>query len=170
MVRTSLYVAVCAVAAVVPLLPAAERERMGAAFAGWPAEFEGRALSELPLSEREARFAEGFPGRIGRFTDGSREVIIRWVEEPTRKLHPAADCFDGVGYEVRPMPAQVDEGGALWGRFEAVRDGERVVVRERVFEVPTGGAGSADVSEWYWAAVLGRTSGPWWAVTVAGGG
>jgi hypothetical protein len=166
--KTALYVVACVAAALVPLVPAAEGSRAGSPFAGWPAGFEGRALRELPLSEREARFAADFPGRIGRFTDGSREVVIRWVEEPTRKLHPAADCFEGVGYDVRPLPARVDADGAVWGRFEAARGAERVVVRERIFEASgRAGAGSSDVSQWYWTAVLGRTSGPWWAVTVA---
>jgi hypothetical protein len=167
--RTALYVVACVVAAAVPLLPVAGRQReASSAFTGWPLEFEGRALRELPLSERESRFAEDFLGRIGRFTDGSREIVIRWVEEPTRKLHPAADCFKGIGYDVRPLPAQADGGGALWGRFEAVRGTETVDVRERIFEAGGGvQQGSSDVSEWYWAAVLGRTSGPWWAVTVA---
>src|SRR5262245_8451285 len=73
-----------------------EREPVEALFPGWPSTFEGRSLRELPLSEREERFGAGFPGRIARFTDGQRELIIRWVAAPTRQLHSAADCFRGL--------------------------------------------------------------------------
>jgi hypothetical protein len=134
-------------------------------FPGWPAKSENRLLKELPLTEREKKFDDGFPGRTGRFSDGSREIVIRWVMEETRKLHPAADCFKGIGYKVRPMPVRVDNDGNHWGSFEAERDNERILVRERIYD----GAGNswADVSAWYWAAFTGKTSGPWWAVTVA---
>jgi len=50
------------VAAVALVLPAA----------GWPAALDGRPITALPLTAREARFVSGFPGRVGRFTDGRR--------------------------------------------------------------------------------------------------
>ncbi len=59
-------------------------------FPGWPTQYEGRALTELPLTQRELAFVRDFPGRVGRFSDGRREIIIRWVGAPTRRLHPAA--------------------------------------------------------------------------------
>ena len=36
-------------------------------------------------------------------------------------------------------------------------------------EAITDGTASrwTDVSQWYWEALLGRTQGPWWAITVA---
>jgi hypothetical protein len=76
------------------------------------------------FSSREERFAADFPGRIARFSDGHREIIIRWVARETRALHSASDCFKGLGY---------------W----------------------------TDVSSWYWQATMSKTSGGWWAVTVA---
>ena len=53
-----------------------------AAFPGWPVHYEGRPLTPLPLTAREERFAGDFPGRIARFSEGRREIIVHWVAEP----------------------------------------------------------------------------------------
>src|SRR5262245_27622965 len=87
-----------AAAALAPFIERSNGAAASAPFPGWPAEYEGRALSELPLTSRETAFVQDFPGRVGRFTDGQREIIIRWIGAPTRKLHSAADCFRGSGY------------------------------------------------------------------------
>ncbi len=135
-------------------------------FGGWPSSFEGRKLQALPLTERERQFVEGFPGRVARFTDGRREYIMRWVSRPTRSLHPASDCFRGQGYQVHHNPVMIDESGYAWGSFEARRDGTSLLVRERVYDV--SGTGSwTDIPAWYWSALLGRSNGPWMAVTIA---
>lgn len=133
-------------------------------FTGFPAEFEGVALRELGLTEREKFFLEDFPGKVGRYTDGRREIIFRWVTEPTRKMHLAADCFRAIGYETKPLPLKIDRAGKRWSCFSARRLGERLRVCERLYN----GAQEewTDVSAWYWSA-LSRTSGEWWAVTVA---
>lgn len=133
-------------------------------FSGWPTRHEGRPLKRLPLTHREERFSLGFPGRIAKFTDGSRMVIVRWVTKETRKLHPASDCFKGIGYAVQPLPIHIDAQGTRWGCFKGTRDANNILVFERIFE--DAGAGWTDVSAWYWAAVLRQTHGPWWAVTV----
>lgn len=134
-------------------------------FPGWPQQFEGETLQALSLSEREQRFSDGFPGRIGRFTDGKREVIIRWVTEPTRKLHPASHCFEGTGFQTQPLPIHVDEYGSLWSSFLATRGIEKLRVYERIYN--ENGQSWPDVSAWYWTAIRQHTSGPWWAVTIA---
>jgi hypothetical protein len=90
---------------------AGEPAPVSAVFPGWPTTFEGRALRELPLTEREERFGAGFPGRIARFTDGQRELIVRWVAAPTRQLHSTEDCFRGLGYGVSPAPFWRQEDG-----------------------------------------------------------
>ena len=165
MLRVACFVIACGLAALAPLAPRGVGSSAPAApFPGWPARFEGAALAPLELSEREARFAEGFPGRIGRFTDGSREVVVRWVAEETRMLHPAADCFEGLGYAIRPLPVAIRDGVA-WGQFEATKGDERLVVRERIYD--ESGRAWTDVSAWYWDALLGRSVGPWWSVTTA---
>lgn len=163
--KFGLYIIVCAVAALAPFLSAhSEPQRVHAAsFPGWPAQFEGAALQPLPLTERERRFTNDFPGRIARFTDGKREIIIRWVTEATRKLHPAADCFQGLGYNVKPLPLRVEKDGTLWASFAAVKGEERLNVYERIH----GDAGESwtNVSAWYWSAL--GSEGPWWAITIA---
>src|SRR5262249_37350084 len=37
-----------------------------APFPGWPTQYEGRALVDLPLTAREAAFTQDFPGKVGR--------------------------------------------------------------------------------------------------------
>lgn len=162
------FTASCLLAAALPLREARD-ERSGAEassrFPGWPTTFEGRTLEALPLTERETRFAADFPGRIGRFSDGQREVVLRWVEVPTRQLHPAEDCFRGLGYAITPRPSGREADGTTWHRFHAERGGTAL----RVSEAISDGAGGrwTDTSAWYWSALLGGTPGPWWAVTVA---
>jgi hypothetical protein len=154
----------------VPLLPPsqskyASAEKSDAPFPGWPNSFEGRELTPLPLSEREQRFGRDFPGRLARFTDGKREIIIRWVTQPTRKLHPASDCFEGIGYGVRPGALRLDRDGARWGSFIATRGTERLLVSERIYT--DAGDSWSDASAWYWSAIGQNSPGPWWAITVA---
>lgn len=167
--RTVLYLTACLVAALVPLLPVQPGQRhsaaSAAAFPGWPTDFEGMALKALPLSEREERFNSNFPGRIARFTDGRREIILRWTTSATRKLHPASDCFEGIGYSISPLPLYVDKAGSRWGSFLAARGKERLRVYERIYT--EGGESWPDVSAWYWSASGASGAGHWWAVTIA---
>ena len=102
-------------AALAPLLNRVNDTAMAAdgQFSGWPTRYEGRELTEMALTQREAAFVRDFPGRVGRFSDGGREIIIRWVGAPTRRLHSAADCFRGSGYSIAPMPPVVMLG-ASW--------------------------------------------------------
>jgi len=87
-------------------------------------------LVQLPLSSVEQHFAAQFPGRIGRFSDGQRNIIMRLVDQPTRLLHPAADCFRGSGYRVERARVRQDEDGSNWSCFRAQRDAQqRTVVR-----------------------------------------
>jgi hypothetical protein len=134
-------------------------------FPGWPAQFHGQELVQVHLSAQEQRFVKGFPGRIGRFSRNSEEVILRWVTHASRKLHPASDCYKGSGYAITPQPIQVDFAGKHWGCFHAKRDGESLEVCEQIYDKQ--GNSWSDVSSWFWGAMLGHTQGPWWAVTVA---
>jgi hypothetical protein len=126
--------------------------------------FEGRPLTRLSLSAVERRFAARFPGQIGRFTDGTRTIILRAVRVPTRMLHPAADCFRGLGYSVEAPRVWKDAAGITWSCFTAVRHGKTRLVCERMYD--RQGQAWTDVSSWYWSAVLGRTERPWYAITV----
>ncbi len=160
---TAAFILACVVAAVTPLLPLGKKPKLlDHAFPGWPSQF---AHQPLPLNQGELRFENEFPGRIGKFSDGTREIAIRWVTEPTRMLHPAADCLQGLGYAVTPQPLFIDAANQRWGCVLAVRHDQTIRVRERIYD----GAGRewTDVSSWYWAALLSQTNGPWWAVTIA---
>jgi exosortase/archaeosortase family protein len=162
------FVVVCALAAVVPLLlptglrkgPSSNTQR----FTGWPTELDGVPLRPVPPSATDERFTRGFPGRLARFTDGHRGVLLRWLPSPTRLLHPAADCFRGSGYATTPAPARLDGRGQRWACFDARRGVETLDVCERIFDGE--GRSWTDTSSWWWAAVLGRADGPYWAVTV----
>jgi hypothetical protein len=162
------YIVACAVAALVPYLSEQYQTAAGTApvvmFPGWPSKFNGKTLTPIALNEMEQSFASDFPGRIARFTDGQRELIIRWVTEPTRKLHPSSDCFQGLGYAVKPLAAHRDEQGTLWARFAAIKGNERLLVYEQIHS--DSGETWTDVSAWYWSA-LQHESGSWWAITIA---
>lgn len=132
------------------------------AFPGWPSRHAGRALHPLPLGAREAAFARDFPGRVGHFHDGERQLVLRYVDRATRRLHPASDCFRGSGYAVAPRPVRRDPDGRRWSCFAAARASESLVVCERI-DGPDGRSWS-DVSSWYWSALA--ADGPWWSITV----
>jgi len=126
----------------------------------------GAVPRKLPLSAVEQRFARQFPGHIGRFTDGRQDWIVRVMDKPTRMLHPAADCFRGLGYQLSPPKVQEDGRGEQWRCFTASRNGKNLRVCERIFDLR--GGRWTDTSAWYWSALFsgaGGASGPWWAVT-----
>jgi hypothetical protein len=159
------FLIACTVAALSPLgWQGAKSPRAADTFPGWPAMFDNQALSQLPLSPLEQTFQRDFPGNQARFTDGRREIILRWITEGSRKLHPAGDCFKANGYAVKPQPVRL-VGSERWSSFIATRGAEKLLVSERISDA--AGRQWSDVSAWYWAVQLGQTRGPWWAVTVA---
>ena len=131
----------------------------------WPREWNGRALRPLALGSVEARFAAQFPGRIERLTDEESVLVWREVRTPTRMLHPATDCYRGLGYRVVGARLERDPQARLWRCFVAERDGRRVRVCERIEDAR--GLAFTDASAWFWAAQLGSSTGPWQAITVA---
>lgn len=161
------FLLAAAAAAMMPFLDKADGAGSIASrnFPGWPAHYEGRTLTELPLSAREEAFVRDFPGRVGRFSDGGREIIIRWINAPTRRLHPAADCFRGSGYSITPMPVRTDAAGSAMSCFRARRGVENHMVCEVIRD--QRGESWPDVSAWYWHAMLRSSPAPWWAFVVA---
>lgn len=153
--------AACAAAGLVPLAAPAPRPP-GSGFPGWPERHAGRPLHPLPLDARDAALARGFPGSVGRFHDGERQLVLRYVDRATRMLHPASDCFRGSGYAVAPRPVRREADGRRASCFTAARGTESLLVCERI-DGP-GGRSWSDVSAWYWAALAGE--GPYWAITV----
>lgn len=167
----AVFIAMLAIAASIPVViraaPRGGDELSPPHEIAWPTSFEGRPLTQLPLSAVERRFAAQFPGQIGRFTDGERTLIVRVMQEPTRLLHPASDCFRGLGYQADPPHVMEDRGGIAWSCFVAQKEGKVQRVCERIYDAD--GRAWTDVSSWYWAAMLGRTQGPWIALTTATG-
>jgi len=131
----------------------------------WPRQWQGRPLRPLALGAVEARFAAHFPGRIERLTDDESVLIWREVRAPTRMLHPATDCYRGLGYSIADARLERAAGGKLWRCFVAAREGRSVRVCERI--EGAGGDSFTDASAWFWAAELGHSGGPWQAITVA---
>jgi hypothetical protein len=164
------FLLAAAAAAAAPLLDTASdpARTVGSKFPGWPTHYEGRKLTELALTQRESAFAGDFPGRVGRFSDGRREIIIRWVGAPTRRLHSAADCLRGSGYSIAPLPASRDATGAAMGCFRASLRADTMMVCEVIRD--ERGETWPDVSAWYWHAVFGSSPAPWWSFVLAESG
>jgi hypothetical protein len=86
------------------------------------------------------------------------QVLMRFVRNVTRRLHPAEDCFRGAGYKITPTPLRADQNGRRWSGFIGEKSGRTVAVRQCVISVPNGdlraaetsGVSWPDVSSWYW--------------------
>jgi len=160
-------IAACICAALAPALSRNEAIGGAALHADphWPSHFQGQMLTELPLSAREAVFLAGFPGAVARFTDGERDIVMRWVTQPTRRLHPAEDCYRGLGYSLSVSRIVTDSSGTRWRCFDATskQDGREVCEQLQDLE----GRRWTDVSAWYWAALLERSRGPWLVTTAS---
>lgn len=119
-----------------------------------PTFWEGKKLKSLPFSD--------FAGKTGRFTDGEHEIIIRQMTSPTRKLHPASDCYKGIGYNISFLPIFLDKNNNKWNTFKAYKDNKSFIVHERIYD----GYGNnwTDVSSWYWNALLNKNKGPWTSI------
>jgi hypothetical protein len=166
-----LWIAVLFACCVAPLLgpaKAASSPQQESA-SEFPSTWDGRLLRPLALSAVEQRFAAQFPGRLVRLTDGEQSLVWREVRSPTRLLHPATDCYRGLGYRIETTQLENDAQARLWRCFVAVRTGpagiERVRVCERIIDAK--GLAFTDTSSWFWAAQLGQSTGPWLAITTA---
>ncbi len=176
----SLALIACALAPLVKLAAAPRVPTTAAAKAApeWPQTWEGQAIRPLATTAVEQRFAARFPGAIARFADEqNRVLVLRHVTQPTRMLHPATDCFKGLGFRISntrlermattPVPQEApdttQQPAQLKRCFEAERDGERLRVCERI--VGDDGSAFTDASAWFWAASLGQSRGPWQAIT-----
>jgi hypothetical protein len=162
------FIAIALWCAMLPLGAAPTHAPATAPHGEWPTQWQGQALRPLALSAVEQRFAAQFPGRIARFAaaDG-RELVLREVARPTRMLHPAADCWRGIGWRIEATRLERDEEALLWRCFEAThgskQQGQRVRVCERI--VDAQGQVFTDTSAWFWAASLQQSRGPWRAIT-----
>lgn len=165
-----LFAASCLLAAMTPLFgPLIDNTTTMPArpFPGWQAigNLAGGELKPLPLTDQEQQFAKGFPGKLARFQSGNREIIARWVYQPTRRLHSEVVCFQGLGYQITAQRPDLAGQYPGWKSFLARRGEECLAVKFLIID--EHGNRWQEVSAWYWAATLGRSKGPWWAVTIA---
>ena len=164
---TKLLIMAMMLAALTPLLGRHQPvdTRQYAPLPAWPHEFSGEPLRRVAMSAEELRLLADFPGTVAHFTDGRREILMRWVTQATRRLHPAEDCWRAWGYVIAPPRIQPDRDGSRWGCFLASRRGQRREICEQIRDAE--GAWFSDVSTWYWSATLDRSQGPWLVTTVA---
>lgn len=149
-----------AAALFVPFLDSGRPEGAGPP-APWPTRFEGRPVVRLEPAPEDRVLARNFPGHVARFSDGRRQIVLRQVNAPTRRLHPASDCFRAIGYAIGPSPMRVAPGGRPASCFTASRGGRTLRVCEQI--VGQDGRSWPDISSWYWPALAGTASGPWLA-------
>jgi hypothetical protein len=81
-------------------------------------------------------------------------------------MHPASDCFQGLGYSVKAARRAIVIRAARCGpSFAATKGDERLLVYERINS--DAGETWTDVSAWYWSALRQQGKRLWWAITVA---
>lgn len=153
-------------ASAAPLLPRVAGPASSlAGFSAWPRTFDGAPLARMAPAAQDAWFARDFPGKVARFSADGRQVVIRWVNAPTRRLHPASHCFIGAGYAISPIPMQRSADGALMSCFSARKTGESLRVCEQLRD--DHGRSWPDVSAWYWSALAAPAGSSWWSYVVA---
>jgi hypothetical protein len=125
-------------------------------------------MQEEELKDTERRFAAG--DRLGRFQQGGRRWLVRSIEDASRRVHPAEECYRATGWRVRPRPAQLSSGSdeglsarpLRWGCFSARRGAEEVEVCQTITD--DSGRAWSDVGSWWWSAAFGQSKGPWLGV------
>lgn len=128
----------------------------------WPVKFEDEELTALSLSERDAAFADSFPGAMAVFeTSDGRQIIFRQVNRATRLLHESATCLQAAGHVIGDR--KTEDG---WITYQAHKNGLTLHVRE---QIQSKHATWTDVSAWFWHALFHPNDGPWLAVTVLEG-
>ena len=132
-------------------------------FPGWPDGFEGRPWTRVRRPEGPATVFSQQTIASAVFRQDERKVVLRWIRNPTRTVHPASDCFRARGYDVERARLVRDASGFTWSEFTVRREGEYWRVRERLFS--ESGETWTDVPAWYWSVWRRPGSGPWWAVT-----
>ena len=130
----------------------------------WPTQFDGKNLTPLPVAAADRFFQNGFPGHVARFSDDRRQIVLRQVKEATRKLHPARDCFQSLGYSIDNAAMMRTENNETRSCFDATKDGKILRICEQITDAQ--GVVYPEVSAWYWPALTGQSQGPWLAATI----
>ena len=129
----------------------------------WPTTYEGQKLRPLPLTGSELEFARNFPGAIAVFQTDKQIIIMRKVNQATRQLHPAADCYRASGFKISHPHSEIDAAGTAWNVLLAQKNTRQLQICERIYS--ESGQNFTDISQWYWAALWGKSKGPWWSIT-----
>ena len=172
--RTFVYLITCAVAGLVPFVHHSSAQPAHPVAGQLLNTFQGASLSPVAMTEGEEKFYADFPGMTGYFAVDGRSgesVFLRYTEAPTRKLHPAENCYRANGYETRfrdnvlaSVPELSDED-LKWSEFTIVDKGRPFRVRQCVVSLSSGRAW-ADIPAWYWQTTFSSDDiGPWLAVT-----
>ena len=106
-------------------------------------------------------------GLAGTLALGARPVrAAAWPARPISVVvpYPPGGSTD-ITARIAGERLEVDAAARRWRCFDAERDGRRLRVCERI--VDADGQAFTDPSSWFWAALLGRSAGPWRAVTTA---
>ncbi|HEY9684241.1 MAG TPA: archaeosortase/exosortase family protein [Oculatellaceae cyanobacterium] len=165
-VRRTAFVSLCCIAGLIPLMPNPTKSAATAIPPPiWPTHVSGIKIMPVECLQEEQAFAKDFPGYMKRFTDGSNAYFVRYISSETRQLHPSRDCFRGMGYQLNPGPIIVETDGTRWSSFRARKSTSEYTVTERVYD--SNGQSWTDISEWYWAAALHNSKGPWFDITCA---
>ncbi len=161
-----IFIVACLIAAIIPIYNSNISELPEFyATTDWPMEYLGLKHQKTELTSKEKQFYKHFPGRIIKFSTSEAEYVIKWVVKPTRKLHPAIDCYKGSGYVISPKPVIRDAKGIYWSSFIATTNNLSFRVKERIYN--DSGESWPDVSCWFWSAFFNKNSGPWWVVTIS---
>lgn len=155
----------CAIQPLISPIPTPTAKQIKVAKQNWAFDrwnISKKTLYQLPLSPIEERFAIGFPGYIGRFTDGNTVWVVRHISQSTRMLHAASDCYRGLGYKISNARVISQANNTRWRCFTAERQ-NKLQVCERIFD--NKGSEWTDVSSWYWQSLFESGKHEWWAVT-----
>ncbi len=160
------FITACFIAAVIPFYNSNSKELNElSTVPEWPVEYLSLKHQKTELTSKEKKFYQHFPGKIIKFSAKNTEYVIKWVTKPTRKLHPASDCYKGSGYAITSEPVYRDKNGKYWSSFNATKNKSKVIVKERIYN--DSGQSWPDVSGWFWSALFNKNSGPWWVVIVS---
>lgn len=164
--RLAMFGVALLLAAIAPALPRQAPSPEGGAhgFPGWPRSFDGAPLARLPPGPQDEWFARDFPGRVARFATPGKQVVVRWVNTPTRRLHPAIQCFRGAGYSIAQRPMRLGRNGDAMSCFAAAKGADVLEVCEKI--EAAGGRTWSDVSSWYWGALARPDPAGWWSFVV----
>lgn len=169
-----LFLSSCLAAAVLPCFGVSEGQMRRHDSYEFITTFRGNSLLPVAMTDGEAAFYDDFPGATGYFNIDDRpgeSVFLRYVEQPTRKLHAAEGCYRASGYQieysdnVQVRVEELSEEPLQWSQF-SIREGDCLFWVRQVTLSLTTGASYPDVPAWYWQTMFSsRDPGPWLSVT-----